>query len=465
MANGWKIAAILMLAALAPAQVRAQFLFFGKKKPADDPPPAFSSGPAPQDPQFAPDPKSVPKDAPQFCPPPGSDPHTPFVPVEEENRNAFLDYKTSEPAPLMLWFKADYLLWHLKRENMGAILVTTDTAPNSSTDFGALGQAHTVVLLGNNDFSNGTFNGGRLTAGFCPGFLMPIEVSAFAMQHSRSLFTASSLGGSNDPVLARPVFASQGGGESVFLGGFPGLAAGDISVIANTNLWGLDANAYFGVVDTDVLNVDFFLGYRYQELRENVLIFNSLTALDSLVIPFNDTVPGVSTVNRYDQFGTQNRFNGGQLGMRSALHFGRVALMLDGKLALGETRETINIFGTSSSPNAETAFRGLPVSNGGVLAVPSNSGIHSKQEFGYIPEVDLNLGFQVTRSVRLFSGISWMYWNHVVRPGDQITNVIDTRQVPTSNFFNSQSVTQPPFPFHKTDFYAYGFNFGILIGF
>src|SRR5262249_8890646 len=151
---------------------------------------------------------------------------------------------------------------------------------------------------------------------------MPIEVSAFAMQHSRSLFTASSLGGSNDPVLARPVFASQGGGESVFLGGFPGLAAGDISVIANTNLWGLDANAYFGVVDTDVLNVDFFLGYRYQELRENVLIFNSLTALDSLVIPFNDTVPGVSTVNRYDQFGTQNRFNGGQLGMRSALHFG-----------------------------------------------------------------------------------------------------------------------------------------------
>ena len=139
--------------------------------------------------------------------------------------------------------------------------------------------------------------------------------------------------------------------------------------------------------------------------------------------------------------------------------------MLDAKLALGETRETINIFGTSTSPNADTPFRGLPVSNGGVLAVPSNSGIHSKQEFGYIPEIGLNLGFQVTRSVRLFSGISWMYWNHVVRPGDQITNVIDTRQVPTSNFFNGQSVTEPPFPFHKTDFFAYGFNFGILIGF
>jgi hypothetical protein len=462
MANGWKLGAILMGVVVMATPVQAQFLFFGKKS-HEDPPPAFSSGPAPQEPQFAPDPKSVPAGTPEFCPP-GDEPHTPFVPVEEENRNAFLDYKTSEPQPLMLWLKADYLNWHFKRSNLPAILVTTDTAPNAQTDFGALGQPHTVILLGSGTFDDGTLHGGRLTAGFCPGFLPPIEVSGFAMQRSRSLFTGSSLGGPNDPVLARPVLSVQNNQESVFLGGFPDLAAGNISVISNTNLWGIDANAYFGLVDLDVLSIDFFLGYRYQELRENILIFNSLTAVDGLVIPFNGTVGGVTTVNRYDQFGTRNAFNGGQLGMRTGLHWGRVALLLDAKLALGETVETMNIFGTTTSPNADTPFAAT-IGNGGVLAVPSNSGEHKKQNFSYIPEADLNLGFQLFRSVRLFAGISIMYWNQVIRPGDQISNIIDTRQAPSSNFFTGQTVNQPPFPFHKTDFYAYGFNFGVLIGF
>ncbi len=151
--------------------------------------------------------------------------------------------------------------------------------------------------------------------------------------------------------------------------------------------------------------------------------------------------------------------------MRTGLHYGRVALLLDAKLALGENRETVDILGTSASPNAETNFRGLPVTNAGVLAVPSNSGLHTKQDFTVIPEVGLNLGFQVHRSVRLFAGVSMMYWNHVVRPGDQITNVIDTRQVPSSSFFTGQAVSQPLPPFNKTDFYAYGFNIGVLIGF
>jgi hypothetical protein len=463
MLRRWKLVAILLLAALAPAQARAQFLFFGKK-PLDEPPPAFSTGPGPQEPQFAPDPKSVPKGGPQFCPP-GDDPHTPFVPVEEENRNAFLDYKTSEPQPLMLWLKADYLNWQFSRPSLGAVLVTTDTAPNSSTDFGALGQPHTMVLLGSGPFNQGHIPGGRLTAGFCPGFFLPVEISAFSVQRSQSLFEAASTGAAGSPVLARPVLASQNGEESVFLGGFPGLAAGGISVISNTNLWGIDVNAYSCLVDLDALNIDLFVGYRYQELRESILIFNPLIALDSLVIPFNGTVAGVSEANRFDQFGTRNQFNGGQLGMRSALHYGRVALMLDVKLALGDTHQTVDIVGTSTSATADSAFRGLPVTNGGVLAVRSNIGRHNKHEFGFIPEVGLNAGFQVLRSVRLFAGISWMYWDRVVRPGDQITNIIDTRQVPTSNFFNGQTVTQPPPPFFKSDFFAYGFNVGILIGF
>jgi hypothetical protein len=463
MANGWKLTAILMVTALAPASARAQFLSFGKKA-AEDPPPAFSTGQAPQEPQFAPDPKSVPKGAPDFCPNPG-DPHTPFVPVEEENRNAFRDYKVDGPSPLQLWLRADYLNWQFRKPNLAAILVTTDTAPNSFTDFGALGQPNTQILLNSGPFNQGHIPGGRLTAGFSPGFFFPVEISAFSLQKNLTLFSGSSQGGPNDQVLARPVLSSQNNQESVFLGGFPGLAAGNIIVDTHTNLWGIDANAYFNFIDYDVLAIDLLLGYRYTELRENISIVNSLTALNGFVIPFDAIISGVPAVARFDQFATRNQFNGGQLGFRNTLHYGRVALILDSKLALGQNHETLNIEGTSGAPNGATPFRGLATVPGGVLAVPSNIGVRTSNDFSLIPQFDLNVAFQLHRSVRLFAGISWMYWNNLVRPGDQLNNVIDTRQVPSSNFFNGQSVTQPPHPFNRVDFDAYGFNVGVLIGF
>src|SRR5262249_45368748 len=63
MANGCKLGAIVMGVLLLAAPAQAQFLFFGKKQ-HEDPPPAFSNGPAAPDPQFAPDPKSIPKGTP-----------------------------------------------------------------------------------------------------------------------------------------------------------------------------------------------------------------------------------------------------------------------------------------------------------------------------------------------------------------------------------------------------------------
>ena len=77
-----------------------------------------------------------------------------------------------------------------------------------------------------------------------------------------------------------------------------------------------------------------------------------------------------------------------------------------------------------------------------------------------------NVGFQLFRSVRLFGGYSFLWWTNVVRPGDQLNNSIDSRQIPTNGDFVPGFVgTSPGRSFTTTDFWAQGYSFGVLIGF
>jgi hypothetical protein len=55
----------------------------------------------------------------------------------------------------------------------------------------------------------------------------------------------------------------------------------------------------------------------------------------------------------------------------------------------------------------------------------------------------------------------------VVRPGDQINQVVDTRALPTSASFvpGFTATTAPIVPFHRSDFWAQGISFGVGIEF
>src|SRR5208337_4979978 len=129
-----------------------------------------------------------------------------------------------------------------------------------------------------------------------------------------------------------------------------------------------------------------------------------------------------------------------------------------GKLAAGINHETINIQGGQMfvlPTGTVAAF------NGGLLALPSNIGIHQRSSFAVVPEVNLNLGYQLTESLKLFVGYDFLWWSNVVRPGDQIDTTLNINQIP--NFVKSPNPgpNRPLVPFKTSDFWAQGMNVGL----
>ena len=74
---------------------------------------------------------------------------------------------------------------------------------------------------------------------------------------------------------------------------------------------------------------------------------------------------------------------------------------------------------------------------GGILALPSNIGSYSRSVFGVIPEAGLTLGVQPINHVRLTAGYSFLYWNAVARPGDQIDPRVNRGAIPGDPTFGT----------------------------
>src|SRR5262249_15174735 len=82
---------------------------------------------------------------------------------------------------------------------------------------------------------------------------------------------------------------------------------------------------------------------------------------------------------------------------------------------LGSTAEVVDVAGsTVIAPPGQVPT----VGNGGLLAQPTNSGHFSRDQFAVVPEVGINVGYQVTEHLRAFVGYSFLYWSNVARPGD-----------------------------------------------
>src|SRR5207253_5184822 len=90
------------------------------------------------------------------------------------------------------------------------------------------------------------------------------------------------------PLLARPIFALPGGGESVRISSFPGLATGGINVTSASRLWGFEQNV---AAHSDPLisegadnhiSLDLFAGFRYTDLSEDLQVFSTTTPINAL---------------------------------------------------------------------------------------------------------------------------------------------------------------------------------------
>jgi hypothetical protein len=350
---------------------------------------------------------------------------------------------------------AEYLLWWVK-DGSAPPLVTTGSGPNG----GIFGDPSTRVLFGGtNGLDYGAFSGGRVTACYQPGSLpVGVEVSGFLLEQRSDLFGgASDAGGS--PLLARPVFNAQTGAATASLVSAPGAFAGNLAADSREQLWGVEGNATGSLYANGPFRVNWLAGVRYLQLDDDLDLQQNVGILGAGIAGFEGgTLNPGNSVSIADRFATRSQFVGGQVGAKACYQQGRVGVDVTAKVALGPDHETLDVLGTTTLGRPGAG----PVAPGGLLALPSNSGHFTQDEFTVVPEVCVQVSYQLTSWLRASVGYDFLYMSDVLRAGDQVSLNVNPRQVPTSLQFNrGAGPIQPAVLGKETDFWAQGLTFGV----
>jgi hypothetical protein len=405
---------------------------------AQAPPPPPLPVPAPTDTQPAP-PSPPSQPLPQPYPLPAPQPGYVVGPAP-------MVFVPAAPQGPALWFDMEALLWWVKNPPLPVPLLTTGPASQGS-NAGTLGAPGTQSLDPHLDY--GTAVGVNLNLGswLNDARTAGIEGSVFVLQQQTIRFGANDPSGTGQFVINEPV-----NGLPFTQVSAPNFATGGATVSINSDLWGADLNGLVNLVRTDGWTINALAGFRYLGLRETLNVSNASTLLTAVDFTGpNGTVtalPG-STTSEFDSFRTQNDFYGGQIGAYLEYQMGPWFISNVDKLAVGVTREVVNINGNTTviPTNAPPLFF-----QGGNYTSGTNIGSFGQNRFALVPEIKLNVGYQIGPLVRVWLGYDFMYWSSVLRPGNQIDNTFD-------------GVTRPFVPMLPSPFWAQGFELGIQLNF
>jgi hypothetical protein len=189
-------------------------------------------------------------------------------------------------------------------------------------------------------------------------------------------------------------------------------------------------------------------------------------------------IPAGVPVTIADRFSARNNFYGPQVGGRFSWAFGRFGADLNGKVAVGVTRQRVTIDGVSNAAFGVDPVTLGVVSNlstpGGVFALQNNIGTFTQNQFTVVPEIGLNLKFAVSDFLTVHVGYSALFWSNVARPGAQIDTTLNSKLVPTGAllptntsptgaFIPGAEQGRPYFAFQDRSFWAHGLNFGLEV--
>jgi hypothetical protein len=362
--------------------------------------------------------------------------------------------QTSDAPSNRLWVTGEYLSWWVNGNRLPP-LVTTSPAGTAAAAAGVLGMPGAAVLFGGTDVNDKARSGGRLTAGYWLDCEQKcgIEASFFMLDSQSHGFAA---GSSGDPILARPFFNTANGKPDSELVAVPGILNGSVAVTSRSDpLLGAEALFRGNLLSCNWgcgrgVRVDGLVGYRYLHLEEHLSVQENLTVTqtDGMVLPGTSIRVG-------DRFDTRNDFHGGEVGLAAELYTGPWSLNLMGKLGLGGTASTTNINGAT----VVTEPGGAPVLEpGGLLAQSTNSGSHQGTHFSFVPELNVNLGYQLTQSCRMTVGYSLLYWDGVTRPGNQVDLAVNPNLLPPGATGGGDM--RPGFPSHRSSLSAQGVTVG-----
>lgn len=346
--------------------------------------------------------------------------------------------------PVRFWANAEYLLWRVEDSPAGFPLLTSGTTASQ----GVIGVNGTNILIGGSPYQLDTFNGIRFTTGVQdPSGANGVEAGAFLLER-RSTGSGFANGPFAVPVLARPIINANTGlsfSTGAHFGG--NVPVTNFVSTVSSRLWGAEANLTSTWFANNTANVRLLGGFRYLDLDETLGDATIITA----IAPFDIFTPG-TVVDSLENFHTRNQFYGGQFGIEGGWRTGPFFVEMQAKLALGITHEVVSL-GATQTQTFPTGNAVTQVDS--VLIRTSNVGRSKSDMFALLPEVGVNLGYEVTEGLRVYVGYSFMYLTNVARPGDQINPVV--------NLNNGVPPFAPTPVFHHTEFWAQGVNFGMAL--
>jgi hypothetical protein len=404
------------------------------------------------------------------------------------------------------WVNAEYMLGFATPQQVTFPLLTT-SSPNQN---GVLGQPTTIALIPAKTYDYNVISGYRLGGGFYGdadrrfGFdisALDNAVSHFSQKVSTDMIGTNGAGSLGVPLLARPYIDATTGlpTSQVFIS--PDIAAGVnpnqsvrgagfFKFSTQTSLWEISPSAIWNVFRSAPtrrlwLSLDLMVGYKFLDLDEKVEMHSSSnlsairvtpvfqqtgpfgvpvqigTQIVPVVTPVNVagvTIVTPATVNIADKFSVTNHFNGADFALRGQARWGMFSLTTTGRVAVGNMHETLRVRGVTSFVNNDLQQAGYAF--GGLYANSTNIGNYSTDKFTVIPELNVSLGINVTRSLSLFVGYNFIYIDNVIRPGNQLNPVINPATIPFSATYGNATTTPAPAKLVQSDFWYHAVNFG-----
>lgn len=350
------------------------------------------------------------------------------------------------------WASAEYLAWWTRSDTVPPLLTTS--APQF---FGIPGQGNTTVVLGGN-VADTFHSGGRLTVGrwFGDSECRGVETRLFFLGRSDTTYTVTS---DQYPVLARPFFnVNTPNGPFSQVIASPGLAVGGAVVNFQSSVWGGEANYRRFLLGNGCSRLDAIVGYRYMNITEQLSISESFIRTGN---PGIGAPAASGTVT--DVFRTENTFNGGQIGLAGTIRRGRWSFDGRAVVAFGNLQQQLEISGGQQILLPNGTVTNVP---GGLLALPgANIGSYTQNTFAVIPEVGVNVGYQLTSRLRIFVGYNFMYLGNALRPGGTIDTNIDAARIPNfplpGNPAPLAGVARPMPIFNTSEYFVQGISFGL----
>jgi hypothetical protein len=371
----------------------------------------------------------------------------------------------------------DYLLWWTEGMRVPPLVTSGPSttqpgyippggAPIGPTTFAVTdpetGAATTTsVLFGNSLLMTSDRSGGRLKLGTWLNCCetVGIEGDYFALSDATAQFRMWSDG---NPIISRPFFDTtrpandpQNVERVAFPRGNAGSLDGAINVDALNKFQGAGVRMRLNCCGGSACDpcgascrTDFTVGYRFLRIDDALVITEQLTSTDP-------TALGAFLVQ--DQFSTRNQFHGCELGFVFQRQQGAWSLDVAPKISLGNTHETADVFGFTRTTAADGS---RATAEGGLLALSSNIGQYSRDQFAVVPEIGLKLGYQVTCHLRATFGYDFIYWSRVARAGDQIDFKVNPTLIPNGGPVTGDAA-HPQFTFQQSDFWAQGLTWGM----